>query len=174
MRLLPHERNLLVELYLNWAIPIDQYETRTADLDAITDEWNRRTGRSAKAEDLLAYMRSQRKQAKWVKLGDKAKETPAPIELSAEETEILVGIFNENEGMIAKGSDSLAYDPEIADLIAKEFAGATGRVLPANLLTAKLTALRKRGLLPKVESRPEKGAGWEDIDRVGKTDDVDE
>jgi hypothetical protein len=174
MRLLPHEKQLLIELYLKWAIPIDQYETRTADLAALTAEWNRLSGRSDSPEEVLAYMRSQRKQAKWVKLGDKAKPAPATVDLTAEETEGLVNIFNENEDMIDKGSDALAYDPEVADLIAKEFAAQTGRIVPANLLVAKLTALRKRGLLPKKECRPPKGAGWDDIDRVGKTDDGDQ
>ena len=65
--------------------------------------------------------------------------------------------------------DVLAYDPEIADLIAKEFSACTGRIVPAHLLVAKLTALRKRGLLPKVEDRPKRDedTGFMDIDDVG-------
>src|SRR5258706_6575789 len=121
MQLLAHEKQLLIELYLKWAVPVDQYETRTADLAALTAEWNKSSGRTDQPEDVLAYMRRQRKRALWVKLGDKAKAAPPTIELTAEETESLVNIFNENEGMIDKGSDVLACEPEIADIIAKEF-----------------------------------------------------
>ncbi len=64
---------------------------------------------------------------------------------------MLVGIYRENVSSIELGSDSIGYDEEIADLIAKEFAAEAGRIVPPGDLVATLTALRKRGVLPKVD-----------------------
>jgi len=168
MRLLPHERQLLVDAYLRWEIPIDQYETRTADLEALTAEWHKLSGRTEPPEDVIRYMRTQRKRSLWVRFDGAHKPAPPTIDLTAAETEILVIIFNDNTAMIDRGSDVLACEPDVAELIARQFAVATGRIVPANLLVAKLTALRKRGLLPKVESRPKKSedTGFDDIDQV--------
>ena len=170
MKLLAHEKQALIDVYLRWQIPIDQYETRIDDLEALTAEWNRLTGRSATPQEVLMSMRTYRKRGMWVRFDGNHKVAPPPLALSAEDTEQLVGIFNENALLLESGSDVLAYEPEIADLIAKEFAAATGRIVPAHLLVAKLTALRKRGLLPKVESRPkvERGddTGFEDINQI--------
>lgn len=94
-------------------------------------------------------MRNERKCGRWVKLGSNHEPSPPRIELSAEETESLVAIYQVNVADQAIGSDNIAYSQEIADLIADEFARLTGRVVPTHHLIGKLTALRKRGLLPK-------------------------
>jgi len=168
IKLYVHERQELVELYLQRRIPIDQYESRPRELEALADEWNQRTGRKDAPGDLLHYMRTQRKRSKWVRFDGEHEPAPAVAELSAEETEILVEIFQSNVTVLESGSDVLAYDDEIAQLIAKEFSAETGRVVPAHVLVAKLTALRKRGLLPKVGKRDhnDEERGFTDIDEA--------
>jgi hypothetical protein len=169
LKLLAHERALLIQHYLRWRIPVDQFEARRDDLVAFAAEWNEASNRTDAPEDVLHYMRTQRKRHLWVKFDGNHEDAPTPIDLTADETIQLVAVFNENAATIECGSDVLACEPEIADLIAKEFAAVTGRIFPAHLLVAKLTALRKRGLLPKVETRPavEKPAdGWQDMDQA--------
>ena len=85
--------------------------------------------------------------------GDYETKPPQPF-FSADETECLVAIYQVNVADHCAGSDAIAYDDGTANLIAKEFAGMTGRIVPAHHLVAKLTALRKRGLLPKVGAQP--------------------
>jgi len=148
-----HDRELLIKLYQKWRIPIDQFEGRPDDEAAFVVEWNNLARRTDSAADLMHYMKTQRKRGLWIKLGDDHEPAPPVTELSAEETEALVDIFYENVTLLENGSDVLAYDDEIASLIAKEFEAETGRFIPSHLLVAKLTALRKRGLLPKVGNR---------------------
>ncbi len=154
IRILDHERRLLVEMYLRRRIPIDQFEDRPDDLDALVAEWNELTGRNDTAGEVHHYMRTQRKNGQWVRLdGDYESKPPQPF-FSADETECLVAIYQVNVADHCTGSDAIAYDDGTANLIAKEFAGITGRIVPAHHLVAKLTALRKRGLLPKVGVQP--------------------
>lgn len=156
IKILEHERRLLVEMYLRRRIPIDQFEDRPDDLDALAAEWNELTGRSDAAGEILRYMRTQRKNGLWVRLeGDHETKPPQPF-FSAEETECLVAIYQVNVADRHTGSDGIAYDEPTANLIAREFAGITGRIVPAHHLVAKLTALRKRGLLPKVGVQPKR------------------
>lgn len=163
LRLYEHERKALVQFYLDRRIPIDQYEGRPDDLVALTTDFNAATARG----ELLHYMRTERKLGRWPRLGKDHEKPPKCADLSAEETEILVDIYYQNVAMFDSGSDNVAYSAEIAELIEKEFALATGRFVPAHLLNAKLTALRKRGMLPKAQKPPELGDGFSDIDEVG-------
>ena len=150
LKILDHERRLLVEMYLRRRIPIDQFEDRPDDLGALVTEWNELTGRTDAAGEIHHYMRTQRKNGQWVRLdGDYETKPPQPF-FSAEETECLVAIYQVNVADHDTGSDAIAYDEGTANLIAREFAGITGRIVPSHHLVAKLTALRKRGLLPKV------------------------
>ena len=150
IKILDHDRRLLVEMYLRRRIPIDQFEDRPDDLDALVVEWNELTGRNDTAGEVHHYMRTQRKNGQWVRL-DRDYETKPPQPLfSADETECLVAIYQVNVADHCTGSDAIAYDERTANLIAKEFAAMTERIVPAHHLVAKLTALRKRGLLPKV------------------------
>jgi hypothetical protein len=86
--------------------------------------------------------------------------------MSADQTEALVRIFHDNVTVLKNGSDVLAYEAEIAELIAREFEDETGDYIAPHLLVAKLTALRKRGLLPKIGNRGQDkdGIGFGDID----------
>lgn len=166
IRLDDHERDALIDLYVERAIPIDQYDERREELDRLRSSWARLTGRRNTSNDLLHYMRNARKNGKWVRLdGNHVKREPC-IELSPEETEILVLIYREHVASISLGTDAIAYDDEIADLVAKEFAADTGRAVPGSDLIGALTALRKRGLLPKVERQhhDDEDMGFDDID----------
>lgn len=161
-----HDRRILVELYLQWRTPIEQFEALPDKLRAFVDDWSRLTGRSDAPGDVLHYMRTQRKRGKWVRLEGNHPPPPPVPELSAEETEILVTIYEQTVAAVGSGSDVLGYDEETAELIATAFAEQTGRIFPAHQLVRKLTALRKRGLLPKaVKQEPHEG-GFEDIDDV--------
>lgn len=93
----------------------------------------------------------------------------AKVKLTAEETELLVDTFEEHVTVFEHGSDVLSYAPEISELVAEKFSAKIGRTIPVHLVVAKLTALRKRGLLPKV-GRRQKGddaGGFSDIADVG-------
>ena len=163
-----HERRQLIEQYLRWQIPIDQFESRPSDLQAFVEEWQQQSGRKDSAGELIHYMRTKRKCGLWVRLEENCQPVPSAPVLSAEETEALVKIFYCNVTALESGSDVLAYDEETAALIAKEFSSEVGRVVPAHVLVTKLTALRKRGLLPKVGNRrvTEKDIGFSDIDEA--------
>jgi hypothetical protein len=169
IKLFPHERPLLVDLYLRRRIPIDQYEVRQQDLNDFTKDWNGLSGRNDAPADILHYLRTQRKRGLWVRFDGNHEVTPPVTEMTAEESEILVAIYQDNVADFAHGSDVIAYDPEIAELLAKEFAAEIGRIIPAPQLIAKLTALRKRGLLPKAAEFPKRDddeIGFGDIDQV--------
>jgi hypothetical protein len=135
---------------------------------AFVEEWNGLSGRRDAECDLVHYMKTQRKRGLWVRLDGEHKPAPPKVNLSAEETEVLVEICRENVTVMGNGSDTLDYDDEVRDLIAKAFAEATGRVVPPHELVTKITALRKRGLLPKVsEQKPsDEDHGFNDIDEA--------
>jgi hypothetical protein len=167
MGLLAHERKLLVKLYFKWRIPIDQFEKRPEEKQAFVDEWNKLSGRHDDPGEVIHYMKTQRKRGLWVTFDGAHEATPPTVNLSAEHTEVLTDIFYDQCTLLENGSDVLAFDDELADLIAKEFAANTGRIVPAHQLVAKLTALRKRGLLHKVSELPKNPEpGFEDIDEV--------
>ena len=112
-------------------------------------------------------MRSQRKQGKWVKLNGKHLKKPKAMEFSADEVEVMVRLFEDNLGDIALGSDNLAYDKDLAEAMAKEFSIEIGRIVPRHELVSKLTAIRKRGLLPQVSRNVSlESDGFSDIDDV--------
>ena len=151
IKLTSTERESLVELYLKTRIPIDQFEKRPADLARFVRTWSKITGRADTDCDLIHYMKTQRKRKLWVTFdGDHMKSPSIAGTLNAEETQILVAIYEENVASIGLGSDNLSHDSEIAELIEKEFAHRTRRRVPAMLLTAVLTTLRKKKNLPRV------------------------
>ena len=78
---------------------------------------------------------------------------PATPAFTAEDIEVLAAIYAENVVVMGVRSDVLAYKDVLKALIAKEFTVRTCRVVHADDLVAKLTALRKRGLLPKATER---------------------
>jgi hypothetical protein len=168
IRLFDHERALLVELYLKYRIPVDQFDPRPDDKAAFVEEWRTLSKRLDTADDVIHYMKVQRKQGLWVKLNGNHQPTPPAPTFTADETEALVNIFHENVTILENGSDILSYDDEIANSIAKEFAAETDRYVEPHLLVTKLTALRKRGLLPKVGNRgkDKENRGFDDIDKA--------
>jgi hypothetical protein len=129
-------------------------------------KWNEISKRSDAAEVLVHYMKTQRKQKLWVRLGHNHKRVPPMPTFTPEQTESLVKIFHENVILLENGSDVLSYDDEILNLIAKEFEAETGCHIAPHFLAQKLTKLRKRGLLPKVgnRGRDKDNIGFDDID----------
>lgn len=160
LKLSSTERSLLIEHYLKSRIPIDQFEKRPQDLKRFVREWSTLSGRSDSPEDLIHFMKSQRKQSKWVTFeGTHLKSPTLVVTLSDEETAILVDIYEENVASVGLGSDCLSHDSEIAALIEKEFSHRTRRRVAANVLTAILTRLRKKKSLPRVrDSRSDDGS----------------
>ncbi len=145
------ERDLLIEHYLENRIPIDQFEKRPQDLKRFVREWAGISGRSDSPEDLIHYMKTQRKNKKWVTFeGNHLKSPSLEVTLTDDETLILVDIYEENVASVGLGSDCLSHDSEIAALIEKEFSHRTRRRVAATVLTAILTGLRKRKNLPHV------------------------
>jgi hypothetical protein len=164
-----HEKQALQDLYVEKAVPIDQFEERQKDLHELCDAWNQFTGRSDTPQDVLHYMRTQRKAGKWVKLGSNHVKREQNLILNAEETEMLVAIVHENRSLLGCGTDELAYDPEIAAALVKEFSLATGRIVPPGDLIAVVTAIRRRGLLPRIDGVRDSGrdsVGFGDIDQA--------
>jgi hypothetical protein len=154
IKVFSHERLLLVEMYCRRRVPIDQFEHRAGELDELTAEWNELTGRTNTPGEIIHYMRNERKCGRWVKLDGNYQKTPPKPFFSADESEALVAIYRVNVADKGIGSDAIACDQAISELIASEFAKLTGRIVPATHLMAKLTALRKRGLLDKVAAIP--------------------
>lgn len=151
IKLYAHERKLLVKLYLRRRIPIDQYEKRPRDCASFESEWQELSKRDDTWGDLFHYMRSQRKRGLWVRLDGAHKSGPPLPEMTADEVEALVAIYEVN--VVDAGSDTLGYDEDIPKLLVREMRALTGRTFSAHQLVAKLTALRKRGLLPKVSEQ---------------------
>jgi hypothetical protein len=171
INLLPHERDALVKIYLEFRIPIGQFQKRPAEMDAFVNEWRRRTGRNDTAGELIHYMRNQRKQKLWVRLEDKALKAPPHEQFSADEVELLVELYGKYVIAAGDGSDVLDQEPEVAQNIAKEFATVTHRVIAPTFITAKLALLRRHGMLPKVgrsvSHAGDKGeAAFNDIDQA--------
>ena len=163
----PDEKRMLETMYVRRRTTIEQYEELPDQLDALTKDWNSKTGRRDLPRELLHYMRTRRKAGQWVQLKGKQRKRPQHRTFTAEETEILVDIYREHVLPLELGSDGIGYDNEISELIAREFAMRTNSRVPAHELIAKLTRLRKRGLLPKVGKRqPSSDEGFRDLDAV--------
>jgi hypothetical protein len=114
-------------------------------------------------------MRNERKCGRWPVFNGNHQTAPPLPDFSPDEIELLIAIYSENVAAMGEGSDNIAYDGETAQLIAKRFAEATGRIVPPHQLVAKVTAIRKRGLLPpvqKIEADSEEDAGFTDINDV--------
>ncbi len=168
IKMFDHERRGLEEAYLRRKITIEQYEVRQDDLHALCNEWRSQFGRTESDGDIHHFMRTRRKSGKWPKLNGAQEPTPTLPELTAEHREVLVDIYYEHVADLGSGSDNIAYEPEVMAMIATEFHHRTGRVVPGNMLVGILTAMRKRGLLPKVRKQDEdESGGFNDIAQVG-------
>lgn len=167
IKLLESERSTLVKLYLKWRTPIEQFETRHDDLLAFLAEWKALTGRTDSGEDITHYMRTQRKRGKWVTLDGNHKKAPPAPELDADETEALVEAYETHVSATGIGSDAIAYDEGLKIVLVKEMSAQTGRTFSSEEINTKLTALRKRGRLPKVIRKPNDGS-FADIDQAAQ------
>ncbi|ODA30522.1 hypothetical protein [Planctopirus hydrillae] len=167
--LVDHEKALLEQLYLNTRITIEQLEIRQDDLQHMLNAWRNQTGRTESNEHVLHYMRTKRKQKKWPRLEGAQQRAVTLPRLSPEETEHLIDIFYEDVARFGNGSDTLGYEPEVVAQIEADFRHRTDRQIPGPQLVGILTALRKRGFLPKVRKQSENDDlyGFEDIGLVG-------
>ena len=156
------DKEMLKFLYVRQKIPTDQYKRRPEALRKLTDRFNALTERNDKADDLLHFMISQRKQGKWPKLGTAHRKLArVPLDLmTAEEWKILDEIYLD----INVGSDNYAYNGDLRRELARRFSASAGRFLPARTLCAALERRRKEGTLPRLTDKPEKPFG--DIDAV--------
>jgi len=156
------DKEMLKFLYVRQKIPTDQYKRRPEALRQLTDRFNALTERIDKADDLLHFMISQRKQGKWPKLGTAHRKLArVPLDLmTAEEWKILDEIYLD----MNVGSDNYAYNVELRRELARRFSVSAGRFLPARTLCAALERRRKEGSLPRLTDKPEKPFG--DIDAV--------
>lgn len=168
IKMFDHERRFLEQSYLRRRITIEQYEVRQDDLHALASEWRTQFQRVETDEQILHFMRTRRKRSLWPRL-DGAHE-PAPVlpVLTAEQKEVLVDIYYEHVADLGNGSDNIAYEPEVTAMISTEFHHRTGKELAGGMLVGILTAMRKRGMLPKVRKQSEEDIeGFDDINLVG-------
>ena len=85
----------------------------------------------------------------------------------------MVQIYVEDVLVFGRGSDFLASNEEVRDLVSREFAARTNKIIPGLRLAAILEAKRKAGLLPLLADIPdeqmrvhEDGAAFSDIDQA--------
>ena len=143
----PRHREILESLYLAFRIPSDQYQRRQQDLSKLVRRWNTLTERGDSPGEVLHYIITKRKNSDWVRLdGDHKRLQTMPEDfLSPEEWEVLQAAYDEVVVEKGLGSDTLAYDAELAKQIRREFSKHTGRVVNGSLLVAAIIAKRKRG-----------------------------
>lgn len=156
------DKEMLQFLYVRQRIPTDQYKRRPEALRKLTDRFNSLTERNDKADDLLHFMITQRKQGKWPKLGTAHKKLArVPLDLlTEEEWKILDEIYLD----MNVGSDNYAYNVEHRREFARRFSASVRRFVPERTLCAALERRRKEGSLPRLTDKPKKPFG--DIDAV--------
>ena len=165
VRMLPHEVQVLRDLYQESNIPTDQYPQRQIDLDSLIANWNSICGRDESAPDILHFMVTQRKRGKWVKLGRSGCEKLNEIGLGLSDDELKVLDVIHEEMQIA--SDKFALDAELAGRLQKEFAKRTNRIFPPLLLAAAMIKRRKVGALATLKpSGSECQKPFADMDKV--------
>lgn len=156
------DKEMLKFLYVRQKIPTDQYKRCPEALRRLADRFNALTDRNDKADDLLHFMISQRKQGKWPKLGTAHRKLArVPLDLlTADEWKILDEIYLD----MNVGSDNYAYNVELRRELAHRFSDSAGRFVPERTLCAALERRRKEGSLPRLTDKPEKPFG--DINAV--------
>jgi len=167
LRLQPHEDKLLRSLYRQFNIPTDQYPQRADELIHLVNTWNQATGRSEAAPDVLHYMITRRKKAKWERLGREAGSdfTRPEVPFSEEELKHLDVIHEE----LQIASDNFALNGELAEKLQQEFARRAGRIVPSMVLAAAMISRRKAGALATLRPKADDGdLGFKDIDQVAK------
>lgn len=148
IKLAPHEKRMLEELYSRRRIPRDQYKKRPQELVALVEEWNKLSGRVDTPDDVIRYIINRQKNKDWVTFDGNHLSAPPSENLTADQVDILVQIYTEDVLVFGRGSDALASDAELRELISREFAARTNRIVPGYALAAILETMRKEGLLP--------------------------
>jgi hypothetical protein len=169
IRLNPADREVLVTLYLDRRLAIDPYEKRPKDLKDLTDAFNALTERSDPPEDILHYMRTQRKNGKWARLGSTARKVSERLEeiMSLDDSKELEACYIKIGKAHKKGNDSFAHEPELVRELEKEFLNATGRYVHGSQLLAALTKLRKAGNLETLKiEKHERREAFGDMDEA--------
>lgn len=159
----------LRHIYRLMRIPSDQYPRRPKALRALVSMFNGAVSGAYTESDVLHYIMTCRKAKKWVTFdGDYEPLKDIEADYFGEtEWAALVSIF------VAKGKGVEAYlfDDLLKDKLEQDFAAATGRAEPGNVLVSALMSLRKAGMLPTIGSQSDKDGesdiGFGDIGRVG-------
>jgi len=169
IRLNPADSEVLVTLYLDRRLAIDRYDERPKDLRNLTNAFNALTERSDPPEDILHYMRTQRKIGKLTRLGNTARkvsESPEGI-MSLEDSKALESCYIKIGKAHKKGNDSFAHEPELRRELEKEFQNATGHYVHGSQLLATLTKLRKAGSLETLKlEKTERREAFGDMDKA--------
>lgn len=163
--MLPHEDAFLRVLYREFNIPTDHYPHRPDELERLVESWNGMTGRNESSSDVLHYMITSRKNARWEKLGRNAINTPSIplVSFSEEDLQHLDRIHEE----LQIASDRYALDPEAAKRLQEVFAQRTGRVVPAMSLASAMIKRRKAGGLATLRPKSsDQDLGFSDIDEI--------
>ncbi len=169
IRLNPADREVLVALYLDRRLAIDPYEKRPRELKDLTDAFNALTERSDPPEDILHYMRTQRKNGKWPRLGSTARKVSESLEeiMSLDDSKILETCYIKIGKAHQKGNDSFSYEPELKRELEKEFLKAAGYYVPSSQLLAVLTKMRKAGDLVTLKlEKPGRREAFGDMDEA--------
>lgn len=149
--IVPHDVELLKQLYLEFGIPLEQYEKHPEDFIRFMGRWTVMSGRSDDPGDILHYMRTKRKAGEWVTFGGNHRISP-PLDysLSREEGITLVSIYEQVFAPRGIRPDSFSYDSALAGGLTDTFAHETARVIPGSILASILIDIRKDGSLPRM------------------------
>jgi len=166
LRLSPDEDATLKGLYRQHRVAVDRYQSRPELLTALTDEFNALTARDDSRAELLHYMRTKRKNRKWVTLdGNHRRLRTVPDNLlTPDEWSVVDEIYAE----LGIGSDNYAFNTDLLDAFLREFRNRTGRSIPRHQIAPALELRRKNRHLPCTQSgREDEDFGFTDLDAVG-------
>jgi hypothetical protein len=165
---------LLRRLYVQFKIPTDQFKRRPEDFQNFVQMWNDLSGRSDTAGDVLHYMVTKRKAGarlnpRWPVFDGNHRTAPSTSHLFNEkEWAIIEEIYRREILSLGIGTDSLAFDEELADRVAEAFARRTGRIIPPLIVAAAIEARRKRGeWLTLRDDFVDPNIGFGDLDELG-------
>jgi hypothetical protein len=170
IRLTHSEDASLRQQYVLFGIPDGQYKKRPEDLEVFTSTWNFLTGRSDSSAELLHYVETQRKQKckNWPTFNGTHKTAPSIAALMTTEQEGQLRRVWEAEVIPLRiGTDAASRDPLIIKAVEREFADATGRIIPGIILMAYVEARRKRGEWLALKRDAQGHVGFNDIEKIG-------
>ncbi len=157
----PAERQTLVRLYLERRIASDRYQHRPRDLTSLTNAFCGLTGRADSPQEILHYMRTQRKNGTWPTFDGAHLRLPTLLgELIDDE---LIPALIEVYVAIGVAVDNYGHDRDLALKLERRFTEATGVRKSGVMLATVLMELRKDSKLPKIGPRPD-DKGFTDLD----------